>query len=45
MRADGLRARWKTRMARYEWDYAHGTSEKYGSRGHHEGEFPIAVSS
>src|ERR1700683_1214037 len=36
----GLRKRWKDDDgAIYEWDNAHGTVEKYDSRGHHQGEF------
>jgi len=36
----GLRKRWKDDDgAIYEWDYAHGTVEKYDARGHHQGEF------
>ena len=36
----GMRARWKGKDgAIYEWDYAHGTVEKYDSRGRHVGEF------
>jgi hypothetical protein len=36
----GLRRRWKDSSCMiYEWDYAHGTVEKYHSRGHHIGEF------
>jgi hypothetical protein len=36
----GLRKRWKEQNGTiYEWDYAHGTVEKYDARGHHQGEF------
>jgi len=39
-RGGGMRIRWKDDDgAIYEWDYAHGTVEKYNSRGHHQGEF------
>jgi Cytotoxic len=40
IRGGGLRKRWKDDDGTiYEWDYAHGTVEKYDSRGHHQGEF------
>lgn len=36
----GLRARWKDDDGCiYEWDYQHGTVERYDSRGRHIGEF------
>lgn len=36
----GLRERWKDRKKKiYEWDYQHGTVERYNKRGKHEGEF------
>ncbi len=36
----GMRKRWKDDDGTiYEWDYAHGTVEKYDARGHHQGEF------
>ena len=36
----GVRKRWKDDDGTiYEWDYAHGTIEKYDRRGHHQGEF------
>ncbi|MBP7825185.1 MAG: Colicin-E3 [Verrucomicrobia bacterium ADurb.Bin118] len=36
----GLRKRWKDKKGNiYEWDYQHGTVEKYNKRGKHLGEF------
>ena len=36
----GLRKRWKDHAGNiYEWDYQHGTIEKYNGRGRHLGEF------
>ena len=36
----GLRKRWKDHRGNiYEWDYQHGTIEKYNRRGIHLGEF------
>ena len=36
----GLRARWKDEEGSiYEWDYQHGTVERYDHLGRHEGEF------
>lgn len=38
--ASGMRARWKDDEGMiYEWDYRHGTVEKYDARGRHQGEF------
>jgi hypothetical protein len=35
-----LRKRWKSPDGTiYEWDYQHGTVEKYDSNGKHQGEF------
>lgn len=34
-----LRSRWKDDGTIYEWDYQHGTVEKYDKRGWHKGEF------
>ncbi len=35
-----FRRRWRTHDGTiYEWDYQHGTVEKYTKRGMHEGEF------
>jgi hypothetical protein len=35
-----LRRRWKDRDGTiYEWDYQHGTVEKYDRRGNHQGEY------
>jgi hypothetical protein len=35
-----LRKRWKSPDGTiYEWDYRHGTVEKYNSEGKHQGEF------
>jgi hypothetical protein len=37
---DKLRKRWKSPDGTiYEWDYRHGTVEKYDSKGKHQGEF------
>lgn len=38
--AGGLRKRWKDAAGNiYEWDYLHGTVEKFGARGRHLGEY------
>jgi hypothetical protein len=40
-KGNGLRRRWKNPNdgTIYEWDYRHGTVEKYDSSGKHQGEF------
>jgi Cytotoxic len=39
-RGAALRKRWKEPdVTIYEWDYQHGTVEKYDSKGNHQGEF------
>jgi RHS repeat-associated protein len=39
-----LRRRWKDSDGNiYEWDYQHGTVEKYNRRGRHQGEFDAAT--
>jgi hypothetical protein len=35
----GERARWEDDEWIYEWDYQHGTVERYDRRGRHTGEF------
>ena len=39
-RGGGLRPRWRDAKGNlYEWDYQHGTLEKYNKRGMHLGEY------
>ena len=40
LKGGGKRKRWKDKKGNiYEWDYQHGTVEKYDKRGKHKGEF------